>query len=651
MPQPTPPRPADGLDAAFLGPKAENADLLEALVVDALRDHVYWRRNFHPRDLPAIGAQARYEPGYQAFVARTEQVLRRLAADLKDSAPWFSPRYIGHMASDLLIPGVVGRFIGTLYNPNNISLDAGGRMLGIEVEVGAQLAQMVGYRTDPEATPRAWGHLTSGGTVANVEALWRMRAVRLIGPAIARGAAALGLHAALSQKAGLDLSDEWRVANLDIDGAFGLRQAAYALALGRGGAPLAVELDQAIEDARVENAGVAAFARAGALADPVVIAPHSAHYSWKKAMNLLGLGRAQLVTVDTDEHMRMDARHLEQVLERLLVERVPVIAAVGVLGTTEFGTFDPIDALVDARDARLLRGQAFGVHVDAAWGGYMTTLFRGPDGAMAPQSALRQEYRYFPSEAVYRAFDALARTDSITVDPHKLGFIPYAAGAFVARDRRVSALLTQTAPYVFVAGNGAVGTDEVRDDHLGKYVIEGSKPGATAASVYASHEVLPLHRDGFGALLSRTIRASEWLWDALRSRADELADVATLIVPLEPDSNIVCVAVNPVGNRSVEGMNTFMHRLFDRMLQDPAVPTQTLEFIGSSTTIAPGRLTPAHHAALLGRLGLEHDAQNDQGAIFLLRHTLMNPWLLTGDRTPLEAYLDFLFSSVRTLAR
>jgi hypothetical protein len=34
----------------FLGPKAENADMLERLVLEALSDCVFWRRNFHPED-------------------------------------------------------------------------------------------------------------------------------------------------------------------------------------------------------------------------------------------------------------------------------------------------------------------------------------------------------------------------------------------------------------------------------------------------------------------------------------------------------------------------------------------------------------------------------------------------------------------------
>ena len=36
--------------AAFLGPKGENALEFERLLLEVLRDHVFWRRNFHPGD-------------------------------------------------------------------------------------------------------------------------------------------------------------------------------------------------------------------------------------------------------------------------------------------------------------------------------------------------------------------------------------------------------------------------------------------------------------------------------------------------------------------------------------------------------------------------------------------------------------------------
>ena len=38
------------LEAWFIGPKAENAHVFERLVVEAIRDHAFWRRNFHPAD-------------------------------------------------------------------------------------------------------------------------------------------------------------------------------------------------------------------------------------------------------------------------------------------------------------------------------------------------------------------------------------------------------------------------------------------------------------------------------------------------------------------------------------------------------------------------------------------------------------------------
>ena len=66
------------LDACFLGPYAENDGLLEKLVVEFLRDHVYWRRNFHPEDPPAIPTHAAQHPEYLAFEARLRRELHQL---------------------------------------------------------------------------------------------------------------------------------------------------------------------------------------------------------------------------------------------------------------------------------------------------------------------------------------------------------------------------------------------------------------------------------------------------------------------------------------------------------------------------------------------------------------------------------------------
>ena len=96
----------------------------------------------------------------------------------------------------------------------------------------------------------------------------------------------------------------------------------------------------------------------------------------------------------------------------------------------------------------------------------------------------------------------------MTVDPHKLGFVPFGAGALVVRDRRVLDLVQQEAPYVFTS---PAREDERRYRKLGRYILEGSKPGAAAAACYVNHRVLPLDHDHFGRLMSRSVQTCERL--------------------------------------------------------------------------------------------------------------------------------------------
>src|SRR3546814_6403364 len=149
--------------------------------------------------------------------------------------------------------------------------------------------------------------------------------------------------------------------------------------------------------------------------------------------------------------MRLDAGALEDVLARCKRERQPMPMAVAVLGTTEYCTVDPVDAMVDARDRWAAKGLGFSVHVDGAWGGYLATLFRNEDGSLRSSEEVGEGFARFPLPEVHAAFAALGRTDSVTVDPHKLGYLPYGAGAFICRDHHPVALLPEPADYVFHA--------------------------------------------------------------------------------------------------------------------------------------------------------------------------------------------------------
>src|SRR5690625_4632692 len=150
------------LRAWFLGPRAENADLLERLVTEALRDHIFWRRNYRPEDGFTIRELDRRSEGYDEAVATLTQELMGLLSELKRGVPFFSGRYKGHMSFEQTIASQIGYFAAMLYNPNNVAVEASPVTTRLELEVAAQLGEMIGY--DPETS---WGHISSGGTVAN----------------------------------------------------------------------------------------------------------------------------------------------------------------------------------------------------------------------------------------------------------------------------------------------------------------------------------------------------------------------------------------------------------------------------------------------------------------------------------------------------
>jgi glutamate/tyrosine decarboxylase-like PLP-dependent enzyme len=150
----------------FLGPKAKNEDLLSALITAALQSHVEWRRGFHPEDQSPIPADEKELLPFKRSVAKLKTDFASLLDQLQGSVPIFSGRYNGHMLSEQTIAAQAAYFAAMLYNPNNVSLEVSPVTTRLEVEVAHQLAEMIGY--DPD---RSWGHLTSGGTLANFEAL------------------------------------------------------------------------------------------------------------------------------------------------------------------------------------------------------------------------------------------------------------------------------------------------------------------------------------------------------------------------------------------------------------------------------------------------------------------------------------------------
>ncbi|HEX5959921.1 MAG TPA: pyridoxal-dependent decarboxylase [Rhodanobacteraceae bacterium] len=623
----------------FLGPYGENDGLLEKLVVEFLRDHVYWRRNFHPEDPPAIPTDAASSPEYREFESRLRRELHALSAALKRSVPSHNPRYIGHMVSDLLLPALAAQFLVLPYNPNNISGDTAPVTVDLEIKIGLQLARLFGYPDDPGRPDCAFGHLTSGGTLANLQALRLALAMKAF-PVALRAAAPTGLATP---------KDDWTAFNLPPAAIVALLDAweTYLTKLPPAERRSCVE---AVACQRIETLGHADFFyRHPEIHLPIVIAPASAHYSWRKGMQLLGLGAGRLVPVPQRD-ARIDADALDALLADAEAKRRPVLLCVGMLGTTEYGAIDPIDRLVEARDRCAATGFGFAVHVDAAWGGYLATLFRRPDGSLRGLAEMRAEYGRFPSPATHAAVAALSRTDSATIDPHKQGYAPYGAGAFVCRDQRAAALLAIDASYVF--------TQEPEADYFarfrqpGRYIIEGSRPGAMAASVYVTHRVLPLDHEHFGRLPAQTLRAADDFVERARHFASACADQVRACLPFAPDSNLVCLALNPLDNTTIGGANAFVDKLYESMSIDPAGPVQTREFFGSTTTMRLDALDRDTAHALLECLHLPAALAGSSEPLRILRHTLMNPFLLDTENgiDYIGRYFEFLEKRVRVLA-
>ena len=100
-------------------------------------------------------------------VAGMAQVLDATARRLGNNYPYFHPLYAGQM---LKPPHPVARAayaVAMMINPNNHARDGGRASSEMEVEAVAELAAMFGWRGDT-----CLGHLTSSGTIANLEALW-----------------------------------------------------------------------------------------------------------------------------------------------------------------------------------------------------------------------------------------------------------------------------------------------------------------------------------------------------------------------------------------------------------------------------------------------------------------------------------------------
>jgi len=523
---------APSLAAWFIGPKGENKKLLRRLVLKAVEAHCKFRESYFPDDPPYVTETIRRSRPYRTSIKTLETEYSRLLEQLDESVPFFSYRYQGHMNWDVTLPAILGFIATLLYNPNNVAAESSPTTTPLEMAVGDDLCEMLGYRIPTEQESRAgairpWGHITCDGSVANLEAMWAARNVKLYPIALATAlnkepsltaACPITVPLATGEEPTLVNLDHWSLLNLRADDVLSLPariQDQYSISTET--------LARAVRKYSVQGLGLVEFCTRyldSDLRKSVILAPSTMHYSWPKSAALLGIGSSGVLGIRVDLDGRIDVGDFRGKLDDCLRQRRPVFLSVAVLGTTEEGAVDPLAKMLQVREEYRALGLEFTIHADAAWGGYFASILRE---RQTDSGDLADEDPFIGlSPYVEEQYRVLGAADSITVDPHKAGFIPYPAGGLCYRNSAMRAVVSFTAPVVYHGG---------ADPGVGVFGIEGSKAGAAAAAVYLSHRIIRTDRSGYGRLLGQCVFNSKRLYAALITMANP--DDPFIVVPFQ----------------------------------------------------------------------------------------------------------------------
>ena len=236
-----------------------------------------------------------------------------------------------------------------------------------------------------------------------------------------------------------------------------------------------------------------------------ILASEQAHYTHSRISAVLGLEFAKVAVAPSG---RMDMVALEEHLIQVNFGTV-----VGTAGTTSTGSVDSLKDVLKLRDKYQFR-----IHVDAAYGGYFI-LAGNLDEAVAETYALIKE------------------ADSVVIDPHKHGYQPYGCGCVLFKDPAVGALYKHDSPYTYFSS---------ADLHLGEISLECSRPGASAAALWATQQMFPLLKGGqFAVNLEKCRQAALQMYDKLKSISISDSS-AKFFLPLKPDLDILIYAPMPL---------------------------------------------------------------------------------------------------------
>lgn len=688
---------AESLEALFLGTHGSNSFYFEEMLLTALKGNIDFRKNYYKDDPDYIDKSVQDSAEFRATVEMMRREYSILVNKLKRSGTFFSMRSIGHMLWDTSIPGLLGYFAALLYNQNNVAAEASPETTILELLVGNELCKMLGYKVKPIVIPKpgqkqsngngkvipidknvyAWGHITCDGSVANLEGLWMARNLKfypvslkaaILNDPLLKKAKDFKVKLLNGTMAKLVDLDSWTILNLKADDILAmpenLSSPPYKIKI--------VDLSNILNGYTVQNIGyhnILTKYLPDIKSTPVSMGPATKHYSWPKGAAILGIGANNMWAVLVDKNARMDMTDLRSKLDKCLKNKIPVMNVVAVIGSTEESAVDPLTDILKLRDEYRKKGLEFAVHADAAWGGYFATMLNHADDSdptMFKHLAAGAIEALPLSQYVVNQYKSLQFADSITIDPHKAGYVPYPAGGLCYRNSAMRNLVSFTAPVVY---HGGV------DPTVGVYGVEGSKPGAAASAVYFSHKVIRPNTDGYGKLLGECMFNSKRLYAALvclnieklpffvvplvpipaiqekkspaeikkqyelirdrivnRTNKQLMADKEAfeLFKKLGGDQTIVTYMYNYYNdngtvNTDTGNLNNLNNLVYEKFSFKPGeTKTQDTEIVVTSSDFDPNVYGAAFMKDIRSRLGVKGD---DGQKINFIISTTMNPWL------------------------
>ena len=449
----------DTLLKIFTVPESEESTLgrIEAQIstnlMDFLREHVV-SSGISPQELELnfLDSSIPEEP---IFVSdQADYLLKHVVAESVHTA---SPRFIGHMTSALpyfMLP--LSKMMIAL-NQNLVKIETSKAFTPLERQVLGMLHRLIYSRSESyyqahiQNSSSALGAFCSDGTIANITALW------------------VALNRVFKPTADF--------AGIGEEGLFSAMQ-------------------------YYEKKGVA------------ILVSKRGHYSLKKAANILGIGKRNLISIPTDENNKILVPKLLEKINELKAQQIAIAAVVAIGGTTETGSVDPINAIAEICEAIDIH-----LHVDAAWGG--PTLF---------------------SDKYKGLLAGIERADSVTFDAHKQLYVPMGAGMVLFKDQNSLSLVAHFAEYIIRKGS--------RD--LGRMTLEGSRPGM-AMLVHSGLRIIG--RSGYEMLINMGI-------DKARRFADMIKATDDFELISEPELNLLCYRFVP------KDVRKFMHNCAREDLQN-----------------------------------------------------------------------------------